>query len=1155
MPALFQYTVYAHVLLHKYLYFEFLAYLLEGPLGLVLWLALLRKDFVKFILPDKRVIRKRVPQAYFDLKKAFNTMKEEAEDEGFRQALENLYLIGGMVRNIINRTHTSDIDLYLSDMKYFKFIPRIRQELASLLGKDADDIRCIDPEDWLFGKPEFSINRVLIKPGTNEVIELARGAAHDLLNMRLRLVAENLSRMGVKVSQEELAVLNDDVVGGIEDIFGIYFVNYLKERAMRFVKEGYRPVEGFPEELFREVILTHKPDDFDEIVDRFYRCRVSPASKATKVEAAEIVAEEAYKYDTERGGWLALDDRPAEGGIPELIAAVFGRSVKKDIKTIKEFFSRHFGREISVKDAGRVLAVMQGTGIGGQRNTTGMLTELARLFPNRFIYLYSAFGAPFEGTTKFVLGKLNEYHGNLSTPRERLDLLKERKEQVKLFNRAASKSGTTPETMVGFQRQVKEAMRLYSMFVYGTEQGRRFADEAIAKIYDGENLLTGGKSIDALNDKERMMLAIVLDRVILATGEYRTEAREEVDGRARTGGSRFDCFAKAVAGKLEKEFTELGIKGVSEVRLYDRFGGRTQLLGPDAFINIAMALYDGQTEVIAKIVEAVRPQAVRYNNLRDRDLFGKKLAALALDSGAEFMYIGLPTGIQRRIVDGLQQLIGESIDVGALVGHALGIKPVVCTTTVLADKSRFKKDDGLRLYVIITDKLADKATKEAEGEIIEREQAKGNTVVRIQIRDHSPAEFAKLYYAMLNFVEWYGNFATSQVLANLCVNFDDKDVADTLASLYSKKPLSANEPGYYSDLRKIVLNLNVWFQPGVEWGKTAARKVAEKLFVRNPETDKNKIIDPVTGGELSVPVRDNEIREQFYAEQRQKLEENKGAYIIDGKMYRTVGRVYKGYNINTDDTPGISVNEKYALTDVLARIEAILKLRQEQHSLYDTVDEQNRLKLQQRRKRHDELQLKIAEETSLLQEISGQLACNEKTAKQLALVAYQAHQRGKSVAVSLYAGRQRFEALGEFAKTLDIFDTFQHATDKQHTDADGDVAGTKTAFQILAHVREPQGERVSVDGMVAPYWNDLSDQDILMVDHRAYKDVYKERQIDHVDLRLKASNLQDIVKIYVLFARANRIYLELNKQADAEDTSNANPSKAFLKELPCDELG
>ncbi|MFC1599319.1 hypothetical protein ACFL2W_00865, partial [Candidatus Omnitrophota bacterium] len=271
-----------------------------------------------------------------------------------------------------------------------------------------------------------------------------------------------------------------------------------------------------------------------------------------------------------------------------------------------------------------------------------------------------------------------------------------------------------------------------------------------------------------------------------------------------------------------------------------------------------------------------------------------------------------------------------------------------------------------------------------------------------------------------------------------------------------------------------------------------------------------------------------------------------------GKAYRTVDGEYKDRQITTGVVPGISIRPGHDSRDVLAQIGIITQLRREQEMLFDAVNESNHYHLGDRRRKHDALEQEIAREIALLEEIAGCVECNEETARQLAAVAHQAHQRGHSVAVSLYAGRQRLDSLGEFAKTLDIFDTFQHASDKQHTDADGDVAGTKTAFQILTHVREPHGERVTLDGMVAPYWNDLSDQDVLSVNHRAYKDVYKERQIDHVDLRLEGSTPLDVARIYALFSQANKIYLGIMAEEEAPRTY---PRKAFLKVLPRYELG
>lgn len=130
-----------------------------------------------------------------------------------------------------------------------------------------------------------------------------------------------------------------------------------------------------------------------------------------------------------------------------------------------------------------------------------------------------------------------------------------------------------------------------------------------------------------------MILAIVLDRVIIATGEYREADQITVEGgKVRVGGSMFDCFAKNINKKLIKEFNELGIGGISKVTLYDRFGGRTQVLGPDALINIFMALYNGNIEPIKQLIEGVRGIAKIHNNMQDKNLLGKMLAAFSLIS-------------------------------------------------------------------------------------------------------------------------------------------------------------------------------------------------------------------------------------------------------------------------------------------------------------------------------------------------------------------------------------------------------------------------------------------------------------------------------------------------------------------------------------------
>ncbi|MCK5139711.1 MAG: hypothetical protein KAQ85_07720, partial [Thermodesulfovibrionia bacterium] len=513
----------------------------------------------------------------------------------------------------------------------------------------------------------------------------------------------------------------------------------------------------------------------------------------------------------------------------------------------------------------------------------------------------------------------------------------------------------------------------------------------------------------------------------------------------------------------------------------------------------------------------------------------------------------------------------EGIDVGYLVGHPTGIKPIVHTTTVLADKSQYRQDGGKRLYILLTDELANKATKAAEEEIILEQSANGNQVIRINIKDHSPAEIAKIYYEMMGFVEWYGNFTIAEILSNLkdysgivehmcdklgvnendIVNIDFTDperASEIMAVLYSNGKLPdafQNKEKFWQALRQVVLNLNLWFQPGVEWGKTATEKIAKNLYVENPKTDFRTIINNVKleelqaakaegellteaerkKVELKVPLRNEGLRQQFYKKQKDELNVNEGAFIVGGKSHQTVAGKYQTVDINTENMPGISIaTEGNTIGDVLDQIRLITELRQQQKQLTDTVDAKGNYQLEQRRRSHDALEVKIAEETTRLEEIAVKVTCNEKTAQQLAKAAYEAHHRGQSFNISLYAGRQRLEELGQFVNTLDLFDIFQHATDDQHTDRDGTIAGMKTAFQVIAHVREDHGERVEVDGMVASYWDGLSDQDILYAYHQAYMNVYNEREIDYIDLRLAGSHYLAVAKMYVLFSQAKQIY-------------------------------
>ncbi len=894
------------------------------------------------------------------------------------------------------------------------------------------------------------------------------------------------------------------------------------------------------------------PADFADTVSGFCGTKL-PGQQKTKAAAAEIVAEAARRWDEERGGAFGLEDVMESEEAAELVATVFGKQVREaDIPVIKEFFGRHY-EYVNSSDPD-VEVFVEGTGIGGQRNVSGMLSRLLKPFRKISVLLYSSFGAPFNQRANEILEKLEAKHREMSGDGEgriaaRLDLLKQRKEKVKLFLRAASKSGTTPETMFGFQQQLKKAIRLYSQFVYGREDGKLRALNMIRKLYGKNNVLVGGEPIDRLTDDERMMLAIVFDRLILATGTFvEDEQVSGGEGLARIGGSKFDYFAAKVKEKLKKEFKALGIEQISKVTLYNRFGRRTQVLGPDAWINIFGAYGQGEPEVIENVIAAARVVAERNAQQGEQSLWGKQVAAFARAQEIESVYFGLPTALEQSLADGLQQLIGESIDIGALVGIPCGIKAIAKTTRKLANTSEFKqKDDGKRLYILVEDDHLDQDTRAAQEKIIARETKKGNHVIRVKIKDHSPEEVVRFYYEMMGFVEWYGNYLLADVLANLdkfpdvaefmikkyqvvpdeikSIDFASDEIAAVLGALFSKeieKGKKDKKPEWmseelYAALTHLVKDLNPWYQPGVEEGKAAGKVVAETLFSKKKRMEK----DPTQGGEeVEVPVRDNELRKAFHAEQKARLVDNNGSYIAVGEAYRySKGVDFSGEKIDQTRTTDISIETDKLLNGQVARL-----IKQ-----IDTLRKQQKELVGERRAAFDALEKQIAEKTNELITLAAKADCNEEAARQLALSAFDAHRDGLSVNLSLYAGRQRLEPFGAFVNSLAFVDLLQHATDKQHTDADGDIAGTKRSFQILTHVRERHDERMHFDGMVPAYADGLTDQDMIWCYHQGYKKVYQDRDIDFTDLRLEGTSPADVAKMYILFAKANRIYLELNQ--------------------------
>ena len=80
---------------------------------------------------------------------------------------------------------------------------------------------------------------------------------------------------------------------------------------------------------------------------------------------------------------------------------------------------------------------------------------------------------------------------------------------------------------------------------------------------------------------------------------------------------------------------------------------------------------------------------------------------------------------------------------------------------------------------------------------------------------------------------------TDEDIKNL--DFNDQEVAKIIAILYSKDDLEGKVDSakikFYQALRDVLLNINVWFQPGVEEGKTKAKKIAEKVMKQYGKVD------------------------------------------------------------------------------------------------------------------------------------------------------------------------------------------------------------------------------------------------------------------------------------------------------------------------------
>ncbi|MDI6606499.1 MAG: hypothetical protein QME65_05105, partial [Candidatus Omnitrophota bacterium] len=201
----------------------------------------------EFILPDGEIIKRDVSRIYLDLKRYLQAAKREvaqmirahdwrvwnkcSSEEDIpdsasigrklsllNQAMENTYLIGGMVRYIFNHTAISgDIDIYFPE-EYGDLVYIIHTELAGSINIKVD---LLTPVTDVMSFPGFTIDNVLINRFNNKVLELEPGAIFDLLNMRLKVVRK----------------------GDIRYIREVIFKRLLL-RVKRYISEGYKPERG-----------------------------------------------------------------------------------------------------------------------------------------------------------------------------------------------------------------------------------------------------------------------------------------------------------------------------------------------------------------------------------------------------------------------------------------------------------------------------------------------------------------------------------------------------------------------------------------------------------------------------------------------------------------------------------------------------------------------------------------------------------------------------------------------------------------------------------------------------------------------------------------------------------------------------------------------
>jgi len=828
------------------------------------------------------------------------------------------------------------------------------------------------------------------------------------------------------------------------------------------------------------------------------------------------------KIDTQAGGYIN------QRGVEPSRSPRYGQTMEEAIRRTDAFAKKHMGEIHQAYDG---IVKVFGVGIGGQAACAYQAVGIRNPHPNREMIALDKLGTDYSRYIEEALYLLRR-HGR-KTPAERLRELKKHWELAKLLMVAGSKSGATDESMANFQLCCQALIEIYSRYVYGDREGRKRANVMIDMIYDGRSWFDEDNDIiKKMSQEEREIFSIVLNRIIVATGEWDDTAQE---------GGRFDRLRKLFAEKYDAVTYP-----VTTVWMATNLGGRFQGLSPNGFLYNILMGYDVRAQL-----EAARAVAVEQLETGD-DNRSKRLAAHVRLLGAKKFMIAVPNkSIYGFSQEAFGQLLPESLGKGKMARHEVGLQTYAFTMQEMVDALRYVDDKrGERVYLLISDNMMSEQDKRAEERIIREQTEKGNLVVRYRLKEQNEVELARLLQFMEDFTVWYGQFNVAEAMLNPDKITIPAGVRGSLG-VDSALPLAAYNPGKHSlgrimhgvdttgeeRLLKWVRELySPYRQPDVEAAKQLL-KGSQKDFTDGIAF--GMFNQEAVKGSDGLPIRDEDQRREAYREAQQRVKS--GPVFKKGSVHLTKKGLYGPQELDIQGLPNIPDDEIKGGTVFLDRAIADLKGAIGEES-QKTTELEHQSTVDYRRlsdAAHEEIREILDSINTLVREI-GRF---DKTAKALALLMLHAREQGKSINMTVYDEVEiNLNLLQRFARHIGI-ERLDFGPKEQHISKQLSSGGIDVGLEVIVEtvkklrdVRAKEGRPVVFDGCVPKYLHGLFSSEVMKGFAWAYAKTFVSRKVESAVLEVKDIADEDgegIVEMLVILARAQRYFEEMKKVTKA----------------------